>query len=275
MEWIIILAIAAYLMIRFGRRNVNKDDNSSYESSNDIHTYQRKPCESSNENYTHQIDPYEFVDGYRNFPIKGIYYRNLSEKDIRDFDGVAVAEDNNPYDEFAVSIYNERGVHVGYAPGHYFSLHEYIRKQGGRVRAFGTIWKEEGQFYGRVNIQFNPNHFGDDIPEEDRIYKKPNLKSYSLELSKPVHKGKFRGYAELGDPFNFLIYNEEKELIGQVSNEEYLYNTVKKYNDGKVEVWGNIVGIDECFGNIVYIPARCSKNKIDKSRTEFENDNKQ
>lgn len=108
-------------------------------------------------------NPYKTVDGYENLELKGIYYRKLSNRDMGLFYGYAMAESDNQYDKYAVSVYNERGVLVGYAPDGNYSLHEYILKHGGSVRAFGAIWKDEddededgeGRFRGRVNIQFD------------------------------------------------------------------------------------------------------------------------
>lgn len=259
MEWIIILAIVVYFGIRY-IRNANNKRETLFESENDGHSNVR--------------DPYECIDGFKNFQLKGIAYRNLPQSEIRDFYGTAVAEENNPYDEFAVAIYNDKGYHVGYAPGGYYSLHEYIRKQGGKVRAFGYIWEdEEGSLIGRVNIEFNPNHFHDDTPEEERIYETPNLKKYGMVITEKAVQGKFFGYAKAVSPFNFSIYDNNSNLIGTVSDEEYLYNTVKIFDGGKVECWGIVGKVeDEYAYHYVYIPGRCGKKKIANAKKKFEDE---
>lgn len=221
------------------------------------------------------------ASGFHNFELKGIYYQDLSDEDLGDFVGLAVAERDNAHDEFAVMIvkYISKDVYrkVGYAPGGYYSLHAYIEKHGfdssvgKNVLAYGTIWKEEGRFKGRVNIQFNPNHFHDDTPEEERIYEKPNLKKYRMSITEKAVPGKFFGYAETADLFSFSIYNMNGDLIGTVLNEEYLYNTIKKFDGGKVECWGKIDNVeDEYAYHYVYIPGRCGVKKIANAKKKFE-----
>ena len=225
----------------------------------------------------HQLE----AEGFHSFELKGIYYQDLSDEDLGSFIGIAIAEKDNAYDEFAVMIakYISKGNYrkVGYAPGGYYSLHAYIEKYGldsniGKaVLAYGTIWKEDGRFGGRVNIQFDPNHFHDDTPEEERIYETPNLKKYSMTISEKAVSGKFFGHAEVEDPFSFSIYDENGELIGKVSNEEYLYNTVKRFDGGKVECWGKIDSVDDEYAyHYVYIPGRCGAKRIANAKKKFE-----
>lgn len=269
--FIILILYIIYKLIRYLNKNVDdsaRDNNITYQVSLDNR-------ESSEEddyylNYESKENAYIADEGYSNFELKGVYYRHLPASEIRNFKGCAVAEDNNQYDQYAVAIYNENMVHVGYAPGGYYSLHEFIKKQGGKVPAYGSIWKDNGRTFGRVNILFNPNHFYDDVPEEERFYKKPNLKSYQFYSNETAIKGKFSGYAVLGDKFNFDIFNDDNIKIGEVFDEEYLYNTINKFDGGKVPVWGEIYDHKkEYTNNLVYIPGRCGKKKIEKSKNEF------
>lgn len=106
------------------------------------------------------------VEGFSNFRLRGAQYQDLSDEDLGDFAGIAVAQNDNIYDEYAVLVlkYMGKGVYrkVGFVPRGNSELHRYIEQEGldltiGKgVLAYGTIWEEDDVFTGSVNIQFNP-----------------------------------------------------------------------------------------------------------------------
>lgn len=269
--FIVAMLYIVYKLIKFLDKKAHVDVDDKNTTCNVSSGYRTNNVENDSFlNYESKGSAYLSAEGYHNFELKGVYYCNLPSSEIRNFKGCAIAEDDNEYDQYAVAIYNENMTRVGYAPGGYFSLHEFIKKQGGKVPAYGSIWKEDGRTYGRVNILFNPNHFHDDIPEDQRIYKKANLKSYQFFSNGIAKKGKFSGYAVLGKKFNFNIFNDDNVKIGEVYDEEYLYNTINMFDGGKVPVWGKIYDHNKDYtNNLVYIPGRCTKNKIEKSKNEF------
>ena len=92
--------------------------------------------------------------GYGKFPIKGLYYRGLRDSDIGKFDGYAVAETDNKVDPFAVAIYREDDLHLGYIPAGNYALSEYIRQNNGVVHCYGYVAVDYGnRFYGEVCIE--------------------------------------------------------------------------------------------------------------------------
>lgn len=92
--------------------------------------------------------------GYGKFPIKGLYYRGLRDSDIGKFDGYAVAETDNKVDPFAVAIYREDDLHLGYIPAGNYALSEYIRQNNGIVHCYGYVAVDYGnRFYGEVCVE--------------------------------------------------------------------------------------------------------------------------
>lgn len=297
METIIIVMVLAALslMIFFDRKLHGKKDksNSSY----------TPPPPSDNQTSAQNNNPPVYVREQEPLSnkiyIRGLYYNNVTVKDVGSFYGLAYAETNNIYDKYAVSIYRADGKKLGFAPAGTKDLHRYILDHGGKVRILGELYCpnyserpdlifgefyvicEEGEEYFRWELSGNKNDDDDDdddyddneefeIPEEERIYKRPNLKSYPFYSNGTAPKGKFSGYAVPSEKFDFDIFNEDNVKIGEVCDEEYLYNTINKFDNGKVPVWGEIYDHKKHFTeNLIYIPGRCTKNKIEKSKNEF------
>lgn len=292
---IVMVLVALSLMIFFDRKLHGKKDksNSSY----------TPPPSSDNQTSAQNNNPPVYVREQEPLSnkiyIRGLYYNNVTIKDVGSFYGLAYAETNNIYDKYAVSIYRADGKKLGFAPAGTEDLHKYILDHGGKVRILGELYCpnyserpdlifgefyvicEEGEEYFRWELSGNKNDDDDDdddnddneefeIPEEERIYKRPNLKSYPFYSNGTAPKGKFSGYAVPAEKFDFDIFNEDNVKIGEVCDQEYLYNTINKFDNGKVPVWGEIYDHKKHFTeNLIYIPGRCTKNKIEKSKNEF------
>lgn len=292
---IVMILVALSLMIFFDRKLHGKKDksNSSY----------TPPPSSDNQTSAQNNNPPVYVREQEPLSnkiyIRGLYYNNVTIKDVGSFYGLAYAETNNIYDKYAVSIYRADGKKLGFAPAGTEDLHRYILDHGGKVRILGELYCpnyserpdlifgefyvicEEGEEYFRWELSGNKNDDDDDdddnddneefeIPEEERIYKRPNLKSYPFYSNGTAPKGKFSGYAVPAEKFDFDIFNEDNVKIGEVCDQEYLYNTINKFDNGKVPVWGEIYDHKKHFTeNLIYIPGRCTKNKIEKSKNEF------
>lgn len=325
---IVMVLVALSLMIFFDRKLHGKKDksNSSY----------TPPPSSDNQTSAQNNNPPVYVREQEPLSnkiyIRGLYYNNVTIKDVGSFYGLAYAETNNIYDKYAVSIYRADGKKLGFAPAGTEDLHRYILDHGGKVRILGELYCpnyserpdlifgefyvicEEGKKYFRWELpdkkhddddddydeddDYEDNNYEDDdvqgndydnninirknnhndnyeseIPEEERIYKRPNLKSYPFYSNGTAPKGKFSGYAVPSEKFDFDIFNEDNVKIGEVCDLEYLYNTINKFDNGKVPVWGEIYDHKKHFTeNLIYIPGRCTKNKIEKSKNEFFNE---
>jgi hypothetical protein len=92
--------------------------------------------------------------GYDKFPIAGVYYRNLPLSTVGKFNGYAIAEGYNEYDKYAISIYDDAGLHLGYLPKGNKKLHLYISNNNGRVHAYGYI-AYSNSIYGEVCVETN------------------------------------------------------------------------------------------------------------------------
>jgi hypothetical protein len=95
-------------------------------------------------------------NGYSQFPIKGLNYRDLSIKDIGRFEGYAKADLNNEHDAYAIAIYRENHLHLGYLPAGNNDLYNYIINNGGYVHCLGYIAAHKNlSFYGTVSVESN------------------------------------------------------------------------------------------------------------------------
>ena len=93
------------------------------------------------------------------YSISGINYRGLKMEDVGQFEGYAHAETNNKYDEYAVAIYQDNGLHVGFLPSGDEETHDYIMSLGGYIKVTGEIKhsdNEGGYFYGEVEMPMPP-----------------------------------------------------------------------------------------------------------------------
>ena len=90
------------------------------------------------------------------YNIKGMNFRKLNRK-LRSgvFMGNVKAEKNNQYDPFAISVFNEKGLHLGYCPSGNEQLHsQLLNNKNGSHPAFGFVqYDASGKYwYGKVVI---------------------------------------------------------------------------------------------------------------------------
>jgi len=97
--------------------------------------------------------------GYIKIPIKGMYYRNISINEIGHFNGYSITETSNQYDPYAIAIYKDNGLHIGYVPKGNKKLYEYIRDEGGKVHTYGYIAYSDydNDFYAECCIEYDKN----------------------------------------------------------------------------------------------------------------------
>ncbi len=115
-----------------------------------------KPQHEANDYNEHLPHPgYE----YSFYHMVGMQYRDLDKSDLGIHTcALAIAENNNPHDPYAVAIYrNELGIFklVGYVPAdENRELHDYINKEcNGRTLATYKIWPREDKLYGITYIK--------------------------------------------------------------------------------------------------------------------------
>ena len=101
--------------------------------------------------------------GFDKFSMVGMYYRNLKRRDIGKFEGYAKADKLNPYDLYAVAIYDDNNKHLGFLPAGNKKMYDLILENGGTLPAYGVIScgpsmeNIEGQVAILTNIVENPN----------------------------------------------------------------------------------------------------------------------
>lgn len=217
--------------------------------------------------------------------IKGTQYRWLFPWDMGVFHGKAVAQTNNPHDKYAVAIYNGIGKHIGFAPRGYMTLHQSILDRGGSVYCCGLLRSgdyNKSVILGDVYIDFDPNYWEIKRRESGikNIYKSPNLKRYTFDVSNNYKVfGKFYGEAHVvgdDDESRHVVITNGEEPIGMLhAIDETVYNSIEEFHNGKTVAWGYTVkdknqhtGKTKVYG-FVYIPIKCSQNKIDKELLAF------
>lgn len=219
--------------------------------------------------------------------IKGTQYRCLLPWDIGVFHGKAVAQTNNPHDKYAVAIYNGRGKHIGFAPRGYMTLHQSILDRGGSVYCCGSLRSgdyNKSVILGDIYIDFNPNYWEIKRKEsgEKNIYKSPNFKRYIFDVSDKYKAiGKFYGNAQVvneKDELRHIVIDDGKTTVGILhAIDETVYNSIEHFHNGKTMAWGYVIEDKNKYNEdvkvygFVYIPIKCSQNKIEKELSAFKN----
>lgn len=267
--WIIILIII--IIVLYVRLKTSNDDTKTYSTINRPSVgYEMNNQYCDNEDYRELEQLRD--NGYQLVRIKGTSFRNLKKSDVGKFEGKAVAEKNNIYDEFAIAIYNDKGKHVGYAPEGNWVLHDYITKNGGSVKVIGYI-KYDNYYWGDAYIEFDVEKWAESLPIEERVYAKANLKGYNFNIYNKINlrKCRFEGVAksEKGSKFPIAIYVGDEKL-GYIQDYMYLYYTLDYKHNGIVNIWGYIYKQDSNWRAKVYIPVLCGERKIANAKLKFE-----
>lgn len=235
-------------------------------------------------NYNPYVD-HNFKMGVYRTILKGTQYRGLTSFDLGSFHGKAKAKTDNPYDKYAVGIYNKCGKHLGYAPKGYMTLHQSILDRGGSVYCSGILRSgdiNQNVILGDIYIDFDPNYWGIKMKESGKrnTYKSPNFKKYTFNISENYRTvGKFYGYAQvvdIGKPTRHIEINNDSTNIGTLNAiDDTVYNSIEDFHEGKTIAWGYIIkdkhpysGEIKLWG-FVFIPIKCSQNKINRELAAF------
>ncbi len=92
--------------------------------------------------------------GIREFEMKGMFYRNLSHDEYREFTGYAETEDNK-HDKYAVAIYDSKNKHQGYVSRGHKRLADSLNAwHNGKVLCWGHVGydKYSNNWFGWVSI---------------------------------------------------------------------------------------------------------------------------
>lgn len=107
----------------------------------------------------------------RKFEMMGIYYRNLPKSEEGQFIGFVQAEEN-PHDKYAVAVYKDNHLHIGYVPRGRKrlsdSLHEW---HSGKVFAWGRLRynKEIDRWSGVVYVPLGLSDEEIEIIKESKL----------------------------------------------------------------------------------------------------------
>lgn len=264
MEWVIIIVIVVVALAIYNGRKVSFQNTSYLNPKKDVN----------------------FKLGIYRTIIKGLSHRGITKKDIGVFYGYALAQTDNQYDKYAVAIYNENGKHIGFAPANYATLHQSILDRGGKVYCCGIIREGDENpdvLLGDVYIDFDKNYW--EIKNKElgvrKVYRSPNLKRYSFDVYPEFEKtGKFYGNARVvGTTYRSIAINNGKDEIGVLSAmDDTVYNSIEDFHNGETLAWGYIKKERHTFNNedtffgYVFIPIKCSKEKIEKELSYFKDE---
>ena len=172
----IIVIIAIFLFKQFDGSNTsnsNPASNNTYQSNNYTPTSSNEIKESPSSEKRYK------TKGVKEFDIKGINMRGLTQGNAGKFYGYVKTE-NNPHDRYAVAIYNNEGLHLGYTPKGNAALFNTINDEGGNIEAWGYIKhiednrQNERYLCGNVFIPVFCNE--DEIKEAVEEFKKCKVK---------------------------------------------------------------------------------------------------
>lgn len=85
--------------------------------------------------------------------IKGLEYRELTDKDLGKFYGYVKTELDNKFDKYAVAIFNEKDKKIGYVPRGEEYLFNTLELTGGKQQVWGYIYKELHTYSGNETLQ--------------------------------------------------------------------------------------------------------------------------
>lgn len=240
---------------------VNKEDEEDEED---------EECYEDDEKLANHFSDLDENDNFRRMPIKGISFCKIRPKDVGVFHGKAIAEKDNKYDEYAISLYKD-GKRIGYTPAGSIAIHDYILLRGGTVDISGYINGRGSFFWGVVYIEFNETDWAESLPVESLIYANSNLRMHNIEdVDESVGYGVFEGKARIakGRHFPIEIFNNNGEKIGVVRGNINLYYTMREVEGGEVEVWGSL----KKNYSYVYIPVKCGPKKIANAKAKFKDE---
>lgn len=271
---IIVVCVIVYILFKVFRSVSNSsssNNNGRYSSSSGSGRSYQSMYED-NKSFSDEKPLLDYIEreemkGSQRFRLKGTSFYNLKRSDVGIFNGSAVAEENNQYDEYAIAIYKE-GKKIGHLPTGNKEMHEYIMNHGGTVNATGYINGNHDCFWSEVCVEFNETEWAESIPVEERIYASANLRKHDMEdINQSVPYGKFEGVARTieGRMFPIEIYNKDGQKVGAVKGNMNLYYTLKFKENGEVEAWG-LLKRDYSY---VYIPVMCGSKRIANAKARF------
>ncbi len=89
----------------------------------------------------------------KSYQIRGLKYKHFTDSDFGKFYGYVKTEPDNKFDKFAISIFNDGDIHIGYIPKGDEYLFNTLELIGGQQQAWGYIHKTtSGTLYGNVFI---------------------------------------------------------------------------------------------------------------------------
>lgn len=209
-------------------------------------------------------------DDYRYFQMVGMYYRNLDKNDFGIFDCWAKAEEDNPYDPYAVAIYRiSDGKHLGYIPAGDKELHRQIIYRGGLAKAIARIQGNFSYLNGTVYIKNEYKVFRKG--GENMAYKTSATKEvpFSSILLTGRHKCRLI-IGDVADEFNYTVtvLNENGEFIGVTGdNEIRLFD----YVNDKKEVAAACVITGEDGAGLIFVPLNYTEKTSSRKIEEFIN----
>ena len=156
MEWIVAIIAIVIASAFFGAKKSTETNSHSGKEYNS----HEKPTDDGvldayyYDTYVKTISLYK-RKGYVSRPLVGMKYRNLSTSDLGKFEGYAWAENDNEFDDYAVSIVSAKGTRIGYIPRDDYEMHENITGNLGASHAYGYVaYSESDGYYGEVCIEY-------------------------------------------------------------------------------------------------------------------------
>lgn len=94
------------------------------------------------------------LPGFSQYPMAGMFYRNMPLSVIGRFNGCAQALERDNFEKYPIGVFNGKGLLIGYLPKKQKELYQFIRRHGGKVPAYGILAFGMGatRWYGQVCV---------------------------------------------------------------------------------------------------------------------------
>ena len=130
----------------------------------------RPNIEPKKDNYISDGPTLYKLKGIKRFDLRGIQYRSLLPIDEGQFVGIAKC-DYNSHDQYAVAIFNERNVHIGFVPKGNKRLHDSLSQwHGGNLFVWGGIEQDSYDKKWRGEVYIPIGLSSDQIEKLEEIF---------------------------------------------------------------------------------------------------------
>lgn len=216
--------------------------------------------------------PIDAPEGYYYHEMVGMKY-HVSDDDLGVKEAYALAEENNQYDPYAISIHRDfTNKTVGYIPRGNEELHRNIKYRGGKAKAIYRIQRINQKYYAQVYIKVEYKVFR--LGSVRQPYLSRTAKTFRISTIKGF-SGRLRCWLTT-DNADYMDYNysvnvidENHNIIGYTDdNQLQLFDYVQMHGD-------MVPAACSVKHKELFVPLNYTEKTIEKKIKEYIGENKQ